>query len=529
MTLLLRIAAFAVLLFLLGGAAQAHAILQTATPADGASLDAPPTRVVLTFSEPVTPLAFRLLRPDGEIVRLPDPRADGATIEAPLALEGVTGTAILNWRVASADGHPVGGSITFTIGAGTEPAQELAWSTYRAPSWAARFLLMVGLFASVGAILFRYWVFAAERRGDMRLAAGAAGLGALSLAAFVYAQAVDVSGLGASGLRASDVWNALLVNGFGLGAGLAGCALVLALVCATGGVSGAAGRWLSAAAAAAVVAAFVAYGHARAAEPAWLMQPAIALHVAAVLFWLGSFAPLLNALRSSPGEGATALARFSLPIFVTSAVLLLTGFVMAWAQLGAVSELWSSAYGVVLLAKLALVAPMFALGAVNRFALAGGVAAGRPAAIRRLRRTIAAELLLGVLTLGVVGLWRFTPPPRSMEAVTVTVNGLQFHAHGVRAMANLELSPARVGRSKATVNVLNIDATPLAAREVTVVLLDPLGRLEPIRRPARRLTDASWVVDEVSIPSPGRWTVRVDILISDFEQATVRTSVNVVR
>ncbi|MFL1877313.1 copper resistance protein CopC, partial [Hansschlegelia beijingensis] len=208
-------------------------------------------RVVLTFSEPVTPLAFRLLRPDGEIVRLPDARADGATIEAPLALEGVTGTAILNWRVASADGHPVGGSITFTIGAGTEPAQELAWSTYRAPSWAARFILMVALFASVGAVLFRYWVFAAERRGDMRLSAGAAGLGALSLAAFVYAQAVDVTGLGASGLRASDVWNALLVNGFGLGAGLAACALLLALICAIGGVGRAAGRFLSAAAAAA--------------------------------------------------------------------------------------------------------------------------------------------------------------------------------------------------------------------------------------------------------------------------------------
>jgi len=527
---LLRLEVLAVLLCLSAGAAQAHAILETAEPADGAALSAPPARATLRFSEPVTPLAFRLLRPDGEIVRLPDARADGATVEVPLALEGASGTAILNWRVASSDGHPVGGSVTFTVGGGgTAPAQDLAWSTYRAPGWAARVVLMVALFGSVGAALFRPWIFAARRRGDVRLSIGAGGLGLLSLAGLVYAQAVDVTGLGPSELRGSDLWGALLANGFGLAVGLIACALILALICGSGRLGARAARCLSAAAAVATVAGFVAYGHASAAEPAWLMRPAIALHVAAVLFWLGSFAPLLNALRSSPSEGAGALARYSLPILLSSAILLLSGAAMAWVQLGAATELWSSAYGVVLLAKLALVAPMFALGALNRFALTNRVAVGDPRALRRLRRTIAAEMLLGVLTLGVVGLWRFTPPPRSMEAVTVTVNGLQFHAHGVRAMANLVLSPARVGRSKVTVSVLNVDATPLAAKEVTVVLLDPLGQLEPIRRPARRLTDASWVVDEVTIPLPGRWTVRVDMLISDFEQATVRTGVNVVR
>jgi copper transport protein len=42
-----------------------------------------------------------------------------------------------------------------------------------------------------------------------------------------------------------------------------------------------------------------------------------------------------------------------------------------------------------------------------------------------------------------------------------------------------------------------------------------------------RLTDATWEVRDIALPTPGRWTVRVDVLVSDFEKASVRTSVAV--
>ncbi len=527
--LLIAAAALAVAFFLALGPAGAHAVLAVAAPSDGQALASPPERAVLRFSEAVAPLAFRLLRPDGQIVRLEDVRAEDSVVTVALPLAGQTGTAILNWRVSSEDGHPIGGAVTFTIGsAAAEPARELAWSTYRAPGWAARLALLLSAFTAAGAVVFRYWIFPARARGDMKLAAIATGVGFASLAASVCGQAVDASGITWGELRAADVFS-VLSGAFWLSAGLMAAAFTLTLGCAVAQLSSMLNRLASAAAAAAVVAAFVVYGHASVAEPEWLMRPSIAAHVVGVLFWTGSLVPLLNALASSEAEGRAAFARFSAPIFATSVLLLLSGAAMATIQLGAVSELWSSGYGVVLLAKLALVTPMFVLGGVNRFALVPRIQAGRTNAIGRLRKSVAAEIALGVLALAVVGLWRFTPPPRSMEAVTVTGNGLQFHAHGVRAMANLVMSPARVGRTTFTVTVLNVDATPLAAQEVSIALFDPLGQLEPLRGQARKLTGGAWTVNDLSIPIPGRWTVRVDILVSDFEKFSVKTGVTIVR
>jgi copper transport protein len=510
--------------------AEAHAVLTVAEPSDGQVLSAPPARAVLRFSEPVAPLAFRLLRPDGEIVRLDDARIEDGAVVVSLPLGAEAGTAILNWRVSSADGHPVGGALTFTIGgeAAGAPARELAWSTYRLPGWAAQVALLISAFAGVGAVVFRYWVFSARARRDMRLASAAGAATLASLAAASWTHALDVTGLTPAEIGFADVRSGLS-GAFGASTALIAASSILVLTCALGRPRPPIGRAAAAVAAVALAAAFVVFGHASVATPAWLMRPAIALHIGGALFWLGSLFPLLNAMASSDTEGRVALARYSGPIFVTSVALLLSGAGMAAVQLGAVAELWSSGYGVVLLAKLALVAPMFLLGALNRFALAPRVHAGRGGARRLLRRSIAAEIALGALALGVVGLWRFTPPPWTMEAVTVTVNGLQFHAHGVRAMANLALSPARVGPTRVSVTVLNVDATPLAAQEVSVVLFDPLGQLEPLRRQARKVTSSAWAVDDVTIPVPGRWTVRVDILVSDFEKASVKTAVTIVR
>ena len=57
---------------------------------------------------------------------------------------------------------------------------------------------------------------------------------------------------------------------------------------------------------------------------------------------------------------------------------------------------------------------------------------------------------------------------------------------------------------------------PLPAKEVTLVLSNPAAAIEPIRRPAR-LVDGVWRVDDLVVPIGGRWTVRVDVLVSDFE------------
>ncbi|TKB30485.1 MAG: copper resistance protein CopC, partial [Mesorhizobium sp.] len=95
----------------------AHAALIKAEPADGAVLAQSPSQMSLTFSEPVSPLVLTLVRPDGTSIQLSSFRLSGQIVEIdnPQALK--SGTHVLSWRVISTDGHPVGGSVLFSVGA----------------------------------------------------------------------------------------------------------------------------------------------------------------------------------------------------------------------------------------------------------------------------------------------------------------------------------------------------------------------------------------------------------------------------
>ena len=174
----------ALLLWLvLSAAAFAHAALVSSDPVDNAVLAQAPANFSLTFNEPVSPLKLMLVRPDGTPVGLAYFRVDGGTvsIEAPSGLK--QGTHVLSWRVVSADGHPVGGSLLFSIGkasaapAATEPVD---WPLDIA-IWAGKVLLYAGLFLGIGGAFALAWL----ARGHDGFRAIAALL-LLGLAAFLF-------------------------------------------------------------------------------------------------------------------------------------------------------------------------------------------------------------------------------------------------------------------------------------------------------------------------------------------------------
>ncbi|WP_162802221.1 copper resistance CopC family protein [Ornithinimicrobium murale] len=110
-----------------GSAAQAHDQLTDSSPAAGEELSSPPSEVHLTFSGEVLELGavVTVLDDDGGTWEAGEPVIDGQSVTAPLT-EGMPGGAYeIQWRVSSSDGHPISGSIPFTVEAAeptTEPA-----------------------------------------------------------------------------------------------------------------------------------------------------------------------------------------------------------------------------------------------------------------------------------------------------------------------------------------------------------------------------------------------------------------------
>ena len=88
-----------------------------------------------------------------------------------------------------------------------------------------------------------------------------------------------------------------------------------------------------------------------------------------------------------------------------------------------------------------------------------------------LLRSVLLECSLALGILAVVAGWRFTPPPRVQ--VTTAEAPLTVHIHTDAAMFQVLISPGRVGSDSFVLQLMNGDASPLAAKEATLTLACP--------------------------------------------------------
>lgn len=115
--------------------ADAHNSLQSTDPADGSSVATPPTHVTLTFDQPAQALGTEIvvLGPDGSTVSTGTAELVDSTVAQALVADLPAGAYTVQWRVTSADGHPLSGELTFTAEAGTTP-EPTADATTPAPA-----------------------------------------------------------------------------------------------------------------------------------------------------------------------------------------------------------------------------------------------------------------------------------------------------------------------------------------------------------------------------------------------------------
>ena len=203
-------------------------------------------------------------------------------------------------------------------------------------------------------------------------------------------------------------------------------------------------------------------------------------------------------------------------------VLVASGLALTYVQLDRPDALWTTDYGIVLSIKLFLVLALLALAASNRYLLVPRLAAaGRDPLVL----SIAIEATLAVAILGLVGLWRFTPPPRVLAAAETDY----IHFHDPRAMAQIDLTPVRGRGAHVSVQVTDEDLRPVTVKEVTLVVWNPSAGIELMSRNAIGDGDGNWHIDGFRIPFAGVWRMRVEILVSDFEKVMIEDNVELPR
>lgn len=97
-------------------AAQAHNVLQSTDPADGAALEVVPDHVTLTFNEPTIAVGTEIVvhAPDERMVSTGPPVLVDNTVTQAITGALPAGVYTVIYRVTSDDGHPIEGQFTFT-------------------------------------------------------------------------------------------------------------------------------------------------------------------------------------------------------------------------------------------------------------------------------------------------------------------------------------------------------------------------------------------------------------------------------
>ncbi|NJM81106.1 MAG: copper resistance protein CopC/CopD [Tabrizicola sp.] len=502
--------AFAVLLGLLSllwaSMANAHAEFRGSVPAQDSLLDGVPAVISLEFSEQVGVLALTWHLPGGrEVAAVGAAGATTLTVQPPP--DAGRGTYVLQWRVASADGHPVGGALVFSVGEVTGSASPGAEGSATASATVAfRAAMVAALVLSVGAAVFQT-LFAPVPPGVARLATPLAVLVMPLGVLWLGAEGLDRLGLPFGAFFQDDVWGQALASPVARTVALAMVAAALALGALLM-------QWRLAAFSAWALAAlsFTLSGHALSA-PSWTALPLTFLHGAALLFWVGSLLPLAAAMIPLPPAGrAKFLRRFSRPAVAAVLVLVGSGAGLILMRPLAVETLatpWARLLGV----KLALVAAMLALALWHRARAVPQLERGQAAPVAR---TIGLEAALGLVVLCLAMGFRLAPPPTTPLADPPSV-----HIHTTKAMADVALSATPPGAVSVSLMLADADFVPFDPQEVRLDLTDPVAGIGPLTVQAKRDETGVWSTAPVTLPSPGPWEVRLMLLISDFEQVTL--------
>ncbi|MCP8937349.1 copper resistance protein CopC/CopD [Alsobacter sp. SYSU M60028] len=512
---------------LCGPQADAHAVLLQSEPADGAVLAHRPDAVVFTFSEPVATSVIRLVDPQGQSRDAEGVAAADDSVRIRLPADDQLGTWLLSWRVVSADGHPVAGALAFSVGAASaatpaEHGEVLGDLTpLEALIWLARICLYVGAFFGVGAVFFRFWVSHSELPHRNVSAPAALAIGLAGGVASLGFHGLDLLGLSAGGLLAVGPWSAGLRSTVGVTVLLLGATFVASFGALAFPAHGR-GRVLTLLSMVALGVAFCLSGHAASAPHAWLVQPAMFVHVTCLAFWIGAFAPLVALIRGGGAAATVVVNRFSkaiLPVFIA---LSAAGCALALLELSAVRDLWTTSYGVLLLAKLAAVLAITALATLNRLVFTPRMALSSPGVRRSFANSIRGEVVLALLALAFVAGWRFTPPPRALAALAPAAR--EFDFAGPAVAAHVRIERGQHDALNVSVNLTKPSGEPLDPRGVTLSFAPASDDGGTLDREAR-LDKRSWVVRDLLLPAVAHWRLRVEVLISDFEEAEVEGAI----
>jgi len=527
----------------------AHASFVRADPMPDSVLAQSPRRVSIWFTEPIEPAFSEIQVLDAEGRRV-DNRDSVVDSGDPTAMSvGLptlpNATYTVAWRnLSTVDGHTVRGSFVFSMGqllANASPTEQIEQGLLQSPlEPVLRWLGLLGILAVVGGLGFELLVtrqvLTAQRNNEAvqrlgrelerrmhRLIWFAAGLFFLASTGQLMVQASiaqDVPlhktlGGPVMALLEGTEWGHLWLWRMGLFTSMA-AVLGFRFAINDRRIMGVSHRAAGLVLGAGCLLTLSLTSHAAATKE--IQIEAIFsdyVHLLASGFWVGGlfhFAlglPLV--MQSLNADQRRAMLAAMVPRFSTMAILsvgtlIITGLYSSWAQVTVLSAL-ATPYGLTLLAKSALVAPLLLLGGVNLLWIRPRLAKeGRTG--QWLHRLVTAEAILATLVLLTAGLLISLEPARQTASrqLASEQTGLVFQDSVEGIQVKLRIEPGQVGLNRVEVSLADRVGSPITnASDVSLRLKYLNADLGEDPATATPLGVGNYILDNALLNIAGPW------------------------
>ena len=403
---------------LFSAVASAHTGMQSTFPKNGAVITQVLETIDLNFSGPVKLLKLEAKGSDGGLVALEIPTEVESTNKYKIPLADLkNSTYKVNWTYMGADGHKLKGGFSFkyvggSTSTGGDDDETSEVNSYSISGWVAaivlnKLLIYIALAMTVGGLAA---MFTVSRYKDRELPFNKylpigflLGLMAVSLGFFLQVGSFAEEGL--SGMWNVDYAKILWNSGAGksykfqlLGWCLVASTMImmwikpvyspvfaaLGLICVL-----------------MIATSFTLTGH-TAEAPIWV-RGALALHVVAAMWWMGSLYPLRSACDVLGVSSLQSLmVEFGKQAMLLVGLLIIAGGIISYHLEGSFSNLLDTGHGNLLLLKLGTVAIILSIAAVHKFRLVPKLSS--PKSIATLKRSITIEIGIGFIILVITAL-----------------------------------------------------------------------------------------------------------------------------
>ena len=555
--------------------ASAHAALESTTPQQGSQVGTPPTEVSLTFSETVgvnddSVMVLNASKQRVDTGRPHHPVGQPSTVAVDLRAGLPQGSYVVVWRVASSDSHPISGTFAFGVGvpAGTAP-ETARWTLVgvleglvRAVAYGGAVLLLGGT-----AFVMALWpggrTLPRPRRlvtaGWLASAAAAAGLFLLQGPYVVGAGIGTVLDLTFAADTFQTKFGVLMLLRLMT---LAFAAPVLRMLVSASEPEVRRIRWFLVGLGAVFLLTFSLSEHAGAGDLVVVWAGLDAAHLAAASVWVGGLAVLAYAMlgRSTAAELVAVLPPWSRVAMVAVATLVLTGAAQAWREIGSVAALVNTTYGYLVMAKVAGLCVLLALGNlgrrwVNRTTVGPGAPAPAPATpapahreslapgtsatttmvgtqapppvaeptVGQLRRSVLAEVAVAAVVLGLSAVLVNTVPAKVDYSPPYSATVVGHGNNGENITVKFDVARTKLGPTSMVIHTSS-GGRPVPFIEVRGSLIERSKGLGPVQIVFSPTDAGTGTAAAVVVPEPGTWTLTAQVRTdetTDYSATTV--------